>query len=584
MLKAATIASGILAGVVWLIPDLVIVGFMALLLPGLILPLMPTVFVYCLATLVIRYFLPIHNDTLATITAFAIALAPGWLVDLPERLAATARFDAATAPDVIPQVPVPLVGDVLWVESGGMPRDEVACDSYCLALLDLPGVESLTYRSAGGEATYRLIAASPDDPPGLSPKNPGQIARDFPYYGSGRPTRDLEDRLAMEREMAAYSAMRLAREERLVKGSAPASFDWTIENGISRSAEGNGAKVDGLVVTGPDDGVQYRKLLVEAWRPARIFWLEFVSGSAGSGFAGRGFRPVRETLRFGELAVARRSRQLLIDAFGLAESRTSDDTPGDDAPLVSDLRSAVVAMLDDPDANAAQVALAHEWIDTQNDTMSDKDAAVLARIVADPRVQDLPNTIVSLFGFRQPMPRVMTVPVAKRIAMPQTDPKYRLHLLRTLAAMPAGTFADADPAFRAIWNDKQLREDAGLFVERMADVGGERALKGLIGALDVAVQDSKEPKQKYVVEGIRKGLIRLGPVANSAAPKIIRLLMQPRSPIAWNSKDSDQWRFALARMGVPLDDLPFFEAESYPGRREELKQRWAKQLADYDPS
>jgi len=34
---------------------------------------------------------------------------------------------------------------------------------------------------------------------------------------------------------------------------------------------------------------------------------------------------------------------------------------------------------------------------------------------------------------------------------------------------------------------------------------------------------------------------------------------------------------------VPLDDLQFFEAEN-PERREELKQRWAKELADYDPS
>ena len=47
--------------------------------------------------------------------------------------------------------------------------------------------------------------------------------------------------------------------------------------------------------------------------------------------------------------------------------------------------------------------------------------------------------------------------------------------------------------------------------------------------------------------------------------------------------DADNWRFALARMGVPLDDLPFFPSQKTP-ETNRIKIRIQARLTKYESS
>ena len=55
-------------------------------------------------------------------------------------------------------------------------------------------------------------------------------------------------------------------------------------------------------------------------------------------------------------------------------------------------------------------------------------------------------------------------------------------------------------------------------------------------------------------------------------PRIRELFLSRPSPIMNNSGDADQWRFALARMGVAIEDLPVFPNQSPQSFERDLRQ------------
>ena len=84
----------------------------------------------------------------------------------------------------------------------------------------------------------------------------------------------------------------------------------------------------------------------------------------------------------------------------------------------------------------------------------------------------------------------------------------------------------------------------------------------LNAALDTAITIPSWSERRPLVGGIREAFVRLGPSALSAATRVRELFLLRPPPLKNNSGEADEWRSALARMGVEEKDLPFFPNQS----------------------
>ena len=103
---------GLVAGVVLTFPMLVVIGLYCLIIPGLILSEIPTVFVYLLATVLIRNKLPLRSELPAYLVAFSLTITLSALIMSVYRIPEKWRFDRASLPDIKPTQKVELAGDI----------------------------------------------------------------------------------------------------------------------------------------------------------------------------------------------------------------------------------------------------------------------------------------------------------------------------------------------------------------------------------------------------------------------------------------------------------------------------------------
>ena len=167
---------------------LVVVGYFFIILPGLILTLSPTVFVYLALTAVVRRVLPLASPLAANATAFGIALLLGWAVMQPFRERELAAYRADVLPDIKPSQTIALHGNVRLEMNHRRGRPE--CDYLCMAILDSPKVQSVTVETAAIDnkaertecAAYALVPVKTHPEPGLFPTEPGLLLREHPSF------------------------------------------------------------------------------------------------------------------------------------------------------------------------------------------------------------------------------------------------------------------------------------------------------------------------------------------------------------------------------------------------------------------
>src|SRR5688572_11164276 len=263
--------SGILAAIA-LIPGAVILGLFLFILPGLILAVAPTVFLYAVGFEVLRIALParlrIRTPTAINAVAAGLTLALGFALAAPFALHGRRSLAAATREDVSPSAPVSLQGDVrldrygeAW--SSTSQAKKVECDALCAALLDTPGVRSVTIGGddPSGEpvrpVTYRLIAKHQARSATLMPVEPAKIIEHLPEQNrgdaGGKPKwqEALETRKALAHSIAATWALRLGGAESLVAESPPATFGRTIS---IRNVRAQGIHRIGVTEVAIEDG------------------------------------------------------------------------------------------------------------------------------------------------------------------------------------------------------------------------------------------------------------------------------------------------------------------------------------------
>lgn len=547
------IITGITAAMVILCPMLVVLGFVALIIPGLMLLSTPTLFVYLAATIGFQLVLPKKLGWGVIPIAILLAFGVSWLIMQPQRSAAITEFQAELLPDILPDEPVRLNGNV-YVENGELYRDP-ECDYLCAMLLDLPGVKSVTIENTNSKigsvthsvAAFALVRPGADAAPGVLPSNPGQLVRKHRGPAIGRILNEMGS-FDAEKALDAHWALRLAGAERIdvVEPTPSEKADWIVRLVSIDTEKHPHIKRIEIVRAGSD--VQYRKSHVSHFVPSRFLYfgfnVKFGSGTisdASFGLGGSTWKSPGEEFDL---------EPTLLEAIEIPRL-------ADLANTRERLRREVQLAIDDPNATPARLELARRWLALFFYNATKDDYALIARIVGDRRIKDLAVPLRNVFHMGK-TPDELSIAYAQRITFDDSTHEERAELAAALASMSPGIFANPDPAHLEIWTRPELYEQAAPFLSRLADLGAQRALPMLNDALDHVTTNKFWTEQSRMVNGIREAYASLGPAAKQDAPRITELILQRESPIASSFDDVQAWRLVLARMGVPLEELPFF--------------------------
>jgi hypothetical protein len=228
--------------------------------------------------------------------------------------------------------------------------------------------------------------------------------------------------------------------------------------------------------------------------------------------------------------------------------------PGDAVTrMVAGMRDRLAAALMQPGA-PDDLSLANPWLATINWlSIDDGDIELVGKIIADARVIYLPRLYEDATGSVRAEHRGAIV---SRLLNPATLPELRNHLDSLVRSMPPGTFAVSTPDELALLHNPLLRKNAPGLVERLADQG-KAGVPELVRILQEDARVEPWATRQDVLAALRRVLIRLGPDAASALPVVIELFDQGETPLANNSKEMDEWRIAMVRMGRPIEDVPF---------------------------
>lgn len=578
-LKTLVLITGAISAVVWLAPSLVTIGLFLLVLPGLILIIMPTVFVYLLAALLIRAVLPLQGWQ-ATATALAIAVALGLILRQPLRLIHKARYASAMQPEIVPGAPIRLAGEVLVINKKPSHDGALggpACDALCAALLASPGVTGVTIRNEAADADdprqkhFRLDPGKAGG--GAGPSKPEDIVGHLPElrepHKKGEPLTARSDRQqALRQAVISDWTIRLATSAGLSETQTAPAADFTITITASNRARWK-PNVDRLEVARNGQPPLLRRSLVRQRALAAPFHF--------------GFEGVIENARFVIGYTMLTSAPIYPDFDPLLELLTHT-TVAQAIPDVAQsgaLRSAVIAALDNPAASQAQLNLAKGWMDRLAYKPAPEDLALVGRIIADQRITGMRSQVNRFYA--KSIPPELRGPLVARILNPASLDDERTAYARLLSKLPEGTFAQPTADEARILADPVLRRQAAPLIERLADQG-QPGLVQLMQILEAEIaSDTQWAVQRPVIRAVRRGLARLGPAAASALPRIEELFARPRNPLANLSQEADEWRVTMARMGKPVDALPFPEVRN-PESLERDKAHIRKRLADFDPA
>lgn len=566
-MKFALVITGILAGIAITLPDLVLLGFFLLVVPGLVLSCAPTVFVYLAATAVIRRLVPITASLSATVVAFGVAILLGWAVMQPFRSVAVSAYRLEELPDVVPFQTIELDGHVRIERTDQ--RAEPNCDYLTLAVLDSTRVKSVTTVTAGPGtsserqpvAAYALLSAETDPVASIFPYEPGQIVEEYlPLMQSQRGGGFVTAKKAVEAEWA----MRLAGHERLrqVDVIETEKADWLIriENPSNRRSE----TLRRVTIFDCLGDVHFRKTYQQQAVPAGMLYFGYRANLSG-GPASASFRVGHQILASGEKSLKPESALLQAIKFRV---------PVCDVNAVKMLRDQTIQALDDPTATNARLALARGYLGLFFFDTKPHDHGLIARILADQRVTEIETEIKNAFPKRK-TPIAMRDAYVERILMDHTSESLRQWLAEGLASLPNGSFSDADATYLRVWDSPEVYRSAAPLIATLADIDPTSSLPILDEMLDAAITLPNWSDRRTMIDGIRTAMVRLGPEASSAVPRIKELFLRRPSPIMNNAGDADQWRFALARMGVAIGDLPVL-----PNQSPQLIERHVRQVAE----
>lgn len=569
--------SGVLAFIAIAVRSSVLVGLYLGVIPGIVLALAPTVFLYAAAFALLRRLLPLAPGAMANAAAAVATVGLGFALAAPFALSGKLAFAAADTGDVVPGTPVPIAGAVRLERDAKMLRDGLPkagtweCDALCAALLDMPQVRSVTLAGTDAAgvpfkpATFRLVPKAEASSAGVAPRDPEKIfeylpeqARESGNWEARRAARD-----AKRNALIAKWALRLATEKTLIAEPAAGDADLTIAIGDAQETGLHRISVAKVEIRNNSGQVLMRRQRVSA-SPVAMPLYTVPQGPMLDG----GFGIGRSLLHTGPRFFTFKPVEVLLAETGLTEPQVAESG-------VADMRERLAAALGRP-GRSGDLDLAAAWIATLDWRKLERpDIDLLARAIRDPRVTGLDRIYD---GYEKEVSPRLRDSLIVRLLDPATTPQLRSRFNRLVRAMPPGTFAVPTPDERALLGNQQLRLVSDALVERLAD-GGADATPLLSDILQADARVEPWAKRQWVMAAICRAFTRLGPDASAALPVVERLFAQPRSPLMNIWGEAQDWRVAMVRMGKPVETLAFppqFSAESVEQNREDVRRMTAR--------
>lgn len=490
-LKWYLLITGALALIAVTMPSLVVIGLF-LIVPGLILGLAPTAFVWgCIYAAIYWLLRIVVGERVATLVAIPVLAAAIWAIPQPSISLARVTVAKYDLTDMAPAQPIRPVGDIridsasVGTDNGNYERGEIrrySCDNRCLALLFEPGVRSVTVNGVEklsfeqvrdgvgpllpAAQTYRLLPKGKCDDGGHNP----DIESRHGQFG-----KTLED----NRAMSADWKLRLIAEVCLQGDPPIAHHDLLLRMGRwSSDLDRNSHNTSwSLIPNGADaDFAEARtgtgKLLMRVFN-LRTYALSmplFVNGTGGL-----------ENFRFGW------GRSVLPKGTdtGWEQPQTQLDaaldvrrTP-DRSHILDSVRSSLLAAVNDPSlpADAPIFKTVGDYLQLlkeQGATAADR--PLVERLILDSRLDDL-DAAWSLIGtFPDDYLNALRPAIARKLlSLPDTVDPQSGQLGKVLLQWPKGVFAHLNADELKLLADVERRRRANGLITRLADMGAPAA-------------------------------------------------------------------------------------------------------------
>jgi hypothetical protein len=603
------VVTGTLTLLVLTMPWLVVLGTFLLIIPGLILAMMPTAFmwgvIFAAGSWIVRS--ATTHEGVVFVGALALTALTVWAIPQPSFLQAKAALSQYRLQEVVPDKPVKLQGDILiaakFARWDNANREKYgfrpwSCDNRCLALLFEAGVTSVTmdklelvdfetlksgrHVPGKGARTYRLVPRSQCGGYALKPDLDGRV---------GQFGKTMEDNKAIAAEWIA----RLATDVCLVSEPAISKYDMIMRMGSWRSS--------GTYKT-------------------RGSW-SFPSGEASAEFSDIHDGQGQTLFRMYNLVTSALAVPFHISANGGLENfrfgwgtrllpkgvstewekpvKSIDDIldvrrTGDVRASTEAARRAVIALLSDASApeEALQTA-AKTWLGLmEKKRAAVEDEGLLKTLLADPRLTDLESAWILPKAFSKEVLRDIYPAIIEKLASwPANRSPKSSPLGQALKQWPDGFFTDADAATDALLDDTYRRRRAVGLIVRLSDRGAAAAprLADMISFhLDAAQRYRNDRKavpetEKYggypahnsTAGAAVESLCLLGPAAAGELPKL-RAIEQRFAKDGFVGRD---WDRMMVRLGKPISEVA--KPANLSGSEENYRRNLADWLARYKP-
>lgn len=602
LLKLYLIVTGIGAAISVLMPVLVVIGLF-LIVPGLILAVMPTAFLWGCVFAAIWF--PLHGligDALATVVAFVGAAALLWIVPQASRAASAARLSAAVRPDVLPATPITLRGHVrIDMAAPEVERFDpahrdaprpVRCNALCAAALFTDGVETVTLNPLDYSALDEARAIG-DAPLDANARTFRLVPRDR-CSETLRPTNaaglgaGLDEVSALE----AYWNLRLSTRDCIVAEPTRATHDMVIAQarysqfgrtlGYGWDLGPRGVEVTRIEVRA-GSRILLRRLIATTQALARPLWI----GAGGS----------LESFHFGweRKPFSNAPRYASLDGNKLLREHSNLAAHADPAAIAGLVRERLGVMLADPRVTAADPgwAAAESYFRAlRPGTITDADRALLPALIRDRRMTKFDGLWQAIRGLGDEG-ALLRAPMVDRLADPGPDEQDEAIRIigNAIGTLPPGTFAQPTPAERALLADPVARLRARGVVARLSDRGAG-AVPDLLEIIDYHARawaaaradprrrpSGRDNSDMVIVDAARVAFCRLGAEGATALPRLMALdqagLLRP------NISSDHEWTLTLARLGQPIES--FVKPDNLSGTSEQFHANLRRRLANFRP-
>ena len=609
------LVTGIVAAVALAMPGLVVLGFFLLILPGLILSVAPTAFLWgCVFTAGWFAARILLGGTLLTVfAAGAITAVALMAVTQPNRSAGKAAYLASLLPDITPPGRIAMQGDIRldlpgprWdnINSRGKSGQRgFSCDNLCLALLFTPDVTSVTINNSrrlsaqehrtgtGGfdpEArTYRLVPKSQCQDGVLLPDLTGANG----LFG-GKPEEgkalNAEWNLKLANEVCLTRSAPIGRHDILVRRG---SYGGPIERAASWSLAPPEPSIEYIEIRDAEGSVRLRRFKSSVRVLSRLLYIDGEGGIENFRF-GWGTTKISNRPEYGEINLLRELE---------AHTTTVGKVSGKDLlPAMRDqLRTALADRTIAGDAPAFQVLPA--YFDALANPLRPEDLAIVSGLARDDRIARYEGIWKLGTLPREQQQEIRTALVERALAtdMPAKLLKSAANLF--LDKLPEGSFSVLTAEEEQLLARPQKRWAMPSLIARLNEAGPERVplLLSLIREHSLALRENQEDARarrirsydksqendghRSVMHAARTALCRLGPSASAALQPLEDMLtsgIMGENEVSGHNGVS--WQMTLARLGKPIEQLK--KPTRLSGTDEAHQQRIRNKLERFDPN